>query len=42
MAEKHDFLDDLIDIQSDWQALSNPLDALMGSLGGNDAENKPY
>ena len=37
MAEKHDFLDDLIDIQSDWQALSNPLDALMGSLGGNDA-----
>ena len=42
MAEKHDFLDDLIDIQSDWQALSHPLDALMGSLGGNDAENKPY
>ena len=30
--EERDFLDDLIDIQDSLQVLSNPLDALMGSL----------
>lgn len=32
MAEKRDMLDDLIDIQQDWQKVSNPLGDLAGSL----------
>lgn len=32
MAEKRDMLDDLIDIQQDWEKVSNPLGDLAGSL----------
>ena len=32
MAQKRDLLDDLIDIQSDWQALSNPFEGMVESL----------
>ena len=34
MAEKRDFLDDIIDIQSDFQAVSNPLGSLADALTG--------
>lgn len=32
MAQKRDVIDDLIDIQSDWKAVKNPLGGLAGSL----------
>ena len=32
VAQKRDLLDDLIDIQSDWQALSNPFEGMVESL----------
>ena len=40
--EERDFLDDLIDIQDSLQVLSNPLDALMGSLSIDPNTNKPF
>lgn len=40
--QPHDFIDDLIDIQGSLQFLSNPLDALMGSLSLDPDQNKPF
>ena len=40
--EERDFLDDLIDIQDSLQVLSNPLDALMGSLSIDPNSDKPF
>ncbi len=40
--EERDFLDDLIDIQDSLQVLSNPLDALMGSLSIDPNTDKPF
>ena len=39
MAEKRDFLDDLIDIQSDWRALADVPQNLVSSLV-EDPENR--
>ncbi|MBM6989729.1 MAG: 4Fe-4S ferredoxin, partial [Olsenella umbonata] len=40
MAQKRDVIDDLIDIQSDWKAVKNPLGGLAGSLAVDpDNEN---
>lgn len=41
-SEERDFLDDLIDIQDSLQVLSNPLDALMGSLSIDPNTDKPF
>ncbi len=35
MAEHRDMIDDLIDIQSDWRAVSNPLGNIAGTLAAN-------
>ena len=40
--EERDFLDDLIDIQDSLQVLSNPLNALMGSLSIDPNTDKPF
>ena len=40
--EERDFLDDLIDIQDSLRVLSNPLDALMGSLSVDPNTDKPF
>ena len=51
MAKERDFLDDLIDIQSDWQALSNPFGDIADQLSDpsqrkvfnpTDYKEKPY
>ena len=42
MAQKRDFLDDLIDIQSDWQALSNPLGNLADTLAADPSKRKVF
>jgi ferredoxin len=34
MAKKRDFLDDIIDIQSDWKAMQNPMEGLGNALMG--------
>lgn len=41
MAQKRDVIDDLIDIQSDWKAVKNPLGGLAGSLAV-DPENANF
>ena len=38
MAEKRDFIDELIDIKSDWQALSNPVNDVANALAANPDE----
>ena len=42
MAQKRDFLDDLIDIQSDWQALSNPLGDIADQLAMDPGRRKVF
>lgn len=42
MAEKRDMLDDLIDIQSDWNAVSNPLNSLADTLAQDPAKMPTY
>ncbi len=42
MAEKRDMLDEIIDIQSDWQALSNPLGGVIDSLAGEPGEERVW
>ena len=42
MAQKRDFLDDLIDIQSDWQALSNPFGDIADSLAMDPSQRKVF
>ncbi len=42
MAQKRDFLDDLIDIQADWQALSNPLGDIADSLSADPSQRKVF
>lgn len=40
--ENHDLLDSLIDIQSDWNAVSNPLDTVLGMLSADPEQAKPF
>lgn len=42
MAEKRDMLDDLIDIQSDWQKLQNPLGDVADALAADPAKRKVF
>ena len=42
MAEKRDILDDLIDIQSDWQKISNPFGDIADSLATDPAKRKVF
>lgn len=42
MAKKRDFLDDIIDIQNDWQAVQNPLGNLASALGAEPGEVKTW
>lgn len=42
MAKKRDMLDDIIDIQSDWQAVSNPLGSLTNALAGEPGDVKTW
>lgn len=42
MAQKRDFLDDLIDIQSDWQKLSNPFGDIADSLAADPSKRKVF
>ncbi|WP_321971499.1 4Fe-4S binding protein [Paratractidigestivibacter sp.] len=42
MAQKRDFLDDLIDIQSDWQALSNPFGDIADQLALDPSQRKVF
>ncbi len=42
MAEKRDMLDDLIDIQSDWQAIQNPFGDIANSLTENPSKRKVF
>lgn len=42
MAQKRDFLDDLIDIQTDWKAIQNPLGSLANSLTGEPADEPTW
>ena len=40
--ENHDLLDSLIDIQSDWNAVSNPLDTVLGMFAADPEQAKPF
>ncbi|HIU23873.1 MAG TPA: 4Fe-4S binding protein [Candidatus Coprovicinus avistercoris] len=40
MADKRDMLDDFIDIQKDWKAVSNPLGNLVGALAQDPGEQE--
>jgi Fe-S-cluster-containing hydrogenase component 2 len=40
--KKRDFLDDLIEIQDDWQAVSNPLSGIADSLAEDPAKRKVF
>ena len=40
--QKRDLLDDLIDIQSDWQALSNPFGDIADSLAADPSQRKVF
>ena len=40
--ENHDLLDSLIDIQSDWNAVSNPLDTVLGMFSMDPEQAKPF
>ena len=40
--EERDFLDELIDLQSDWQALSNPLGDIADSLMEDPGQKKRW
>ena len=42
MAEKRDLIDELIDIKSDWQALSNPVADVANALAANPEEVKTW
>ena len=42
MAQKRDFLDDLIDIQSDWQALQNPFGDIAEQLTADPSKRKVF
>lgn len=42
MAEKRDMLDDLIDIQRDWQQVSNPLGKLADNLAADPKQTKVF
>ena len=42
MAEKRDFLDELIDLQSDWRSLKELPNSMVGSLVGEDGERKVF
>ncbi|MDM8271450.1 4Fe-4S binding protein [Thermophilibacter provencensis] len=42
MAEKRDFLDELIDLQSDWRSLKEVPNSMMSSLVGEDGERKVF
>lgn len=42
MAEHRDMIDDLIDIQSDWRAVSNPLGNIAGTLAANPEDVKVF
>ena len=42
MAKERDFLDDLIDIQSDWQALSNPFGDIADQLATDPSKRKVF
>lgn len=42
VAQKRDLLDDLIDIQSDWQALSNPFGSIADQLAMDPAQRKVF
>ena len=42
MAEKRDFLDELIDLQSDWRALSDLPSSMVSSLTGEAGETKVF
>ena len=42
MAEKRDFLDELIDLQSDWRSLKEMPNSMMSSLVGEDGERKVF
>lgn len=42
MAEKRDMLDDIIDISSDWQALSNPFGGVIDQLAGVPGEERVW
>lgn len=42
MAEKRDMLDEIIDIQSDWQALSNPFGGVLDSLAAEPGEERVW
>lgn len=39
---KRDFIDDLVDIQKDWRAVSNPLGSLTSALTQEPTEQKPF
>ncbi|MDY4523342.1 MAG: 4Fe-4S binding protein [Atopobium sp.] len=40
--ENHDLLDSLIDIQSDWNAVSNPLDTVLEMFAADPEQAKPF
>ena len=42
MAEKRDFLDELIDLQSDWRSMKELPNSMVGSLMGEDGEEKVF
>ena len=42
VAQKRDLLDDLIDIQADWQALSNPFGDIADSLAADPSQRKVF
>lgn len=42
VAEKRDFLDDIIDIQADWQAVSNPLGGMLDTLTAEPGEERVW
>lgn len=42
MAKKRDMIDDIIDIQRDWQAVSNPLGNIAGTLAQDPSEVKVF
>lgn len=42
MGEKRDMIDDIIDIQQDWRAVSNPLGNLAGTLAANPEDVKVF
>ena len=42
MAQKRDILDDIIDIQDNWQAVQNPLAGIADSLAQDPSQRKVF